>query len=227
MLLKTIKFKKIYYISIIFAIILLLLIFFLYKIVLATEGTEKTENNYIKWIDFNATERVLQDTSKLDITSHNENYEIKYNWIELLAYLSSKYYGHLDSYKKADLDKLINELNSGKTMEELSKGMSNYDYYLESYYAILGGFIGYYEIKNPETGTYEKKYGLKVFSPIARGYSYSHYDDFGNSRSYGYKRVHLGNDLMGSIGTPIIAIESGYVEACGWNQYGRLAYRHT
>ena len=25
---------------------------------------------------------------------------------------------------------------------------------------------------------------------------------------------------MGSIGTPIIAIESGYVEAMGWNQYG-------
>ena len=105
-------------------------------------------------------------------------------------------------------------------MEELSQNMANYDYYLESYNAILGGFIGTYEIKNNETNLYEKKYGLKVFSPIARGYSYSHYDDFGNSRSYGYKRVHLGNDLMGSIGTPIIAIESGYVEACGWNQYG-------
>jgi murein DD-endopeptidase MepM/ murein hydrolase activator NlpD len=25
---------------------------------------------------------------------------------------------------------------------------------------------------------------------------------------------------MGSIGTPIIAVESGYVEACGWNAYG-------
>ena len=25
---------------------------------------------------------------------------------------------------------------------------------------------------------------------------------------------------MGSIGTPIVAIESGYVEACGWNMYG-------
>lgn len=31
---------------------------------------------------------------------------------------------------------------------------------------------------------------------------------------------------MGQIGTPIIAIESGYVEALGWNQYGGLAYRH-
>ena len=56
--------------------------------------------------------------------------------------------------------------------------------------------------------------------PIAKNYSFSHYDDFGASRSYGFKRTHLGNDLMGSIGTPIIAVESGTVEHLGWNQYG-------
>lgn len=220
MLLKTFKLKKIYFIIIIFILILIVLLIFLYTSVFGNESTVVSNDNYIKWIDFNATEQVLKDTSNLDIKSHNENYEIKYNWIELLSYLSSKYYGHLDSYKKVDLDTLIDELNSGKSMQELSQNMSNYNYYYESYSAVLGNFIGEYEIKNNETGTYEKKYGLKVFSPIAKGYSYSHYDDFGNSRNYGYKRVHLGNDLMGSIGTPIIAIESGYVEACGWNQYG-------
>lgn len=26
--------------------------------------------------------------------------------------------------------------------------------------------------------------------------------------------------MLGSIGTPIIAVESGYVEAIGWNRYG-------
>lgn len=219
MLFKTFKFKKIYFIFLMLIFIIIFLLIFLCRTVFGDESTN-VSNNYIKWIDFNATEQVLKDTSALDIKSHNENYEVKYNWIELLAYLSSKYYGHLDSYKKSDLDKLINELNSGKSMADLSQNMNNYNYYLESYSAILGGFIGNYEIKNTETGTYDKKYGLKVFSPIAKGYSYSHYDDFGNSRSYGYKRVHLGNDLLGSIGTPIIAIESGYVEACGWNQYG-------
>ena len=66
----------------------------------------------------------------------------------------------------------------------------------------------------------EERYGLKAFLPIAKNYSFSHYDDFGNSRSYGFKRVHLGNDLMGSIGTPIIAVESGIIEHLGWNQYG-------
>ena len=33
--------------------------------------------------------------------------------------------------------------------------------------------------------------------------------------------------MMGQIGTPVIAVESGYVEAIGWNQYGgwRLGIR--
>ena len=66
----------------------------------------------------------------------------------------------------------------------------------------------------------EKHYGLKAFSPIAAGFYYTDYDDFGASRSYGYARPHLGHDMMGQIGTPIIATESGYVEALGWNQYG-------
>jgi len=66
----------------------------------------------------------------------------------------------------------------------------------------------------------KKSNGLKVFSPIAKGYYYSHYDDFGNSRSYGFSRVHLGNDLIGQVGTPIIAAEGGVIEALGWNQYG-------
>lgn len=223
MVLKAFKLKKVYFIVLLSLILILLFALFLIKIFFTDSfqaSTTVSTNDYIKWIDFNATEKVLQDTANLDIKSHNENYDIRFNWIELLAYLSSKYYGHLDSYKKADLDALVNKLNSGESMKEISEKMPNYDYYYNSFYAILNGFIGEYEIKNTSTNSYDKKYGLKVFSPIAKGYNYSHYDDFGNSRSYGYKRVHLGNDLLGSIGTPIIAIESGYVEACGWNQYG-------
>ena len=65
-----------------------------------------------------------------------------------------------------------------------------------------------------------RKYGLKAFSPIAKNFPYSDFDDFGVSRSYGFKRKHLGHDMMGQVGTPVIAVESGYVEALGWNQYG-------
>lgn len=63
-------------------------------------------------------------------------------------------------------------------------------------------------------------YGLKAFSPIAKGFPYSDFDDFGVARSYGYRRSHLGHDMMGQVGTPIISVESGRVTALGWNQYG-------
>lgn len=187
------------------------------------KANEPKEESYIKWVDFSPSYTILEKTANLDIKSHNDNSPVKYNWIELLAYLSSKYYGNLSSFNQKDLDSLIQQLNEGKTMEELSNNMPNYNYYLESYTSILSQFIGEYEIEvDSGSGekTFQKKYGLKAFLPIAKGYSFSHYDDFGASRSYGYKRSHLGNDLMGSIGTPIIAVESGYVEAIGWNQYG-------
>ena len=71
-----------------------------------------------------------------------------------------------------------------------------------------------------ENGAYVKKYGLKGYFPLARGFDYTHFDDFGVGRSYGYQRKHLGHDMMGLVGTPIMAIESGVVEALGWNQYG-------
>ena len=48
-------------------------------------------------------------------------------------------------------------------------------------------------------GKWKPQYGLKAFSPIASGYGYSHCADFGNSRSYGFSRKHLGNDLMGNL----------------------------
>ena len=67
---------------------------------------------------------------------------------------------------------------------------------------------------------WKRKYGLKAFSPIAASFPYTDSDDFGAARSYGYARPHLGHDMMGQVGTPIIAVESGYVEALGWNEYG-------
>lgn len=207
-------------IKIILAVILVISITATYFIIQTTVSAEESENkDYIKWIDFSVSDRMLEKLANLDIKSHNENYPVTYNWIELLAYFSAKYYGNLSSFKQSHLDELLAKLNNGETVAELAKDMKYYNYYYESYSAVLGGFIGNYSIQTSDS-TYKECYGLKVFSPIARGYSFSHYDDFGASRSYGYKRSHLGNDLMGNIGTPIIAVESGYVEALGWNQYG-------
>lgn len=159
----------------------------------------KQENNYIKWVDFTPTYEALDQTSKLDIESHNNpNSSVKYNWIELLSYLACKNGGNFKNYSNKDLTELKEKLESGISMAELTKNMKYYSYFYEAYDAVLHEYIGEYEIVTPQQ-TYEKKYGIKVFLPIAKNYGFSHYDDFGNSRSYGYKRVHLGNDLMGSI----------------------------
>lgn len=186
-----------------------------------SEGT--SENSYIKWVDFKGSASLLKTLANLDIESHNNDDAVKLNWIELMAYLGCKYGGDLSLFKQTDLDKLVTELKSGKSMAELTSGMKLYNYFFESYDAIFHEYIGEYTIETLDSDgneCYTKKYGLKAFCPIAKNYSFSHYKDFGTNRSYGYRRLHLGNDLLGSIGTPIIAVESGYVEALGWNQYG-------
>lgn len=192
-----------------------------------TSDNEEIEEkkDFIKWVDFNVTAEALNLTAKLDIDSHNKQNEDGpiYNWIELLAYLSCKNGGNFKNFSNKDLNALLEELKNGQTIEDLTQDMKFYNYYYESYSAVLGGFIGNYSIEvlqDDGSKSFQEKYGLKAFLPIAKNYSFSHYDDFGNSRSYGFKRTHLGNDLMGSIGTPIIAVESGVIENIGWNQYG-------
>lgn len=175
------------------------------------------KDGYIKWVDFNVTYKALSDCLDYDIKTYTTEQHV--NWIDLLAILASKGSGSFKNYKSSDLTKITEQTESGKSIEEITKNLKTYPYYKEAYTAVLGGFVGEYEIEKDD-GTFEKKYGLKGFLPIAKGYSYSHFDDFGASRSYGFKRKHLGHDMMGSVGTPVVAVESGYVECVGWNQYG-------
>lgn len=183
-----------------------------------------TGEDYIKWVEFNVSYEALCKAYDYDVNSQSE--DLKLNWIELLAYLGAKYGGNFSKYKQKDLDVLVELLRSEEeTVGSLTEDMKYYGYYFEAYSAVLAGLVGEYEIEipnenNPEEKVWVKKYGLKGFSPIAKHFPYSEYDDFGVSRSYGYKRNHLGHDMMGQVGTPIIAIESGYVEVIGWNQYG-------
>lgn len=223
MIFKAIKLKKKYIVIGILVIIVVVCLATIMPFVLAIEDEKVEEKTYIKWVDYNVTLDIMEKTAKLDISSHNNQQDVKLNWIELISYLASKYGGNFKSFKQVDLDNVVQRLKNGETMEGITADMKLYSYYIEAYTAILDEFIGEYQIEvKKEDGTKElqEKYGIKAFLPIAKNYGFSHYDDFGNSRSYGYKRVHLGNDLMGSIGTPIIAVESGIIEACGWNQYG-------
>lgn len=187
---------------------------------------EEEEEAYIKWVEFNVTYEALQRAYDLDVESYDS--EVHLNWIEMLAYLGAKYGGDFSRYSRSDLDSLAEVLTSGEeTIETLTASMEYYNYYAEAYDAVLGGLIGEYEVETSVEGDADSnetewvhKYGLKAFSPVAKGYSYTDFDDFGVSRSYGYQRNHLGHDMMGLVGTPIVAVESGYVEVLGWNQYG-------
>lgn len=191
-----------------------------YTPVTSDTGQDTNRQAYIKWFEFKATNEVLSQALRRDTASMQE--EIKLNWIEIIACLAAKYGGDFGRYKAFDMDSVCERLRAGETPAQICGSEKYYSYYYEGYRAVLGGFVGDYEIEeDTESGRkMVRRYGLKVFSPIAKGYGFSHYDDFGNSRTYGFKRKHLGNDLMGSVGTPIVAVESGTVEALGWNRYG-------
>ena len=178
-----------------------------------------SENSYIKWIDFSPVQEALSYAAYLDVESYGSDHHMR--MYEILAIYSTVTGGSYAKFKKTDLDLIIEKYRNGVSAEDMVTNRKLLRYYMEAYEAVLGSFVGEYYITDLSGKVIsEKKYGVRVFSPIAKGYGYSHYDDFGASRSYGYKRRHLGHDIMGSVGTPITAIESGYVEACGWNQYG-------
>lgn len=176
----------------------------------------------IKWVDFNVSYEALCAAYGWDVETHGTDHEV--HWIELLAYTAAKTGGAFDKDALQTLDKAAKIISRGeKTIQELTEGVKYYSYYKEAYTAVLGGMVGEFEEECADASgnkAYQKKYGLKAYFPLAKGFDYNHYDDFGAGRSYGYERKHLGHDMMGQTGTPIIAVESGIVEAIGWNQYG-------
>ena len=168
----------------------------------------------IKWVDFGVPYESLKYAMDVDIATKEQEKHI--SWIDTLALAACRTGGKcgLSSVKKA-----AGELKGDKSPEELLGDLYKYySYYHEAYSAVLGGLLGNYAIE--VDGQWKSTYGLKAFSPIAAGYGYSHCDDFGVQRSFGFSRKHLGNDLMGGLGTPIVAVEGGVVEAIGWNRYG-------
>ena len=168
----------------------------------------------IKWVDFDVPYESMKYAMDVDIKTFDQEKHL--SWIDILALAACRTGGKcgLDAVRKAAED-----LKKDQSIQELLKDQTKFfDYYHQAYSAVLGGFLGSYAIE--KDGQWTAQYGLKVFSPIAEGYYYTHYDDFGASRSYGFKRKHLGNDMMGSQGTPIVAVEGGVVEALGWNRYG-------
>lgn len=171
----------------------------------------EVSGEYIKWVDFNVSYEALCRAYEYDIATYGS--DIHLDWIELLAYEAAGNGGNFGVDAAGDIRKTAEKLIAGETtMEALTEKMKYYDYYKEAYTAVLGGFVGEYEIQEEQGGKYIKKYGIKAFSPIAKGFPYSDYDDFGVSRNYGYRRQHLGHDMMGQVGTPSCMIS--YIFFC-------------
>ena len=168
----------------------------------------------IRWVDFQVPYESLKFALDRDVATFEQEKHL--DWIDILSVAACRTGGKcgLTSVKKA-----ADELSYDKSPEELLGSLYKYyDYYRRSFDAALGGLVGAYAIE--VNGQWKQHYGLKAFSPIAAGYGYSHCSDFGVSRSFGFKRKHLGNDMMGALGTPLVAVEGGVVEALGWNRYG-------
>lgn len=184
--------------------------FFLILPLLAVPARAET----VKWVDFGVPYESLKYALDVDISTWEQEKHI--SWIDILVLSGCRTGGKcgLSAVKQA-----AEELKQDKSPEELLGELYKYyDYYHAAFSAALGGLVGSYAIE--KDGQWVAGYGLKAFSPIAAGYGFSHCDDFGVGRSFGFKRKHLGHDMMGSLGTPIVAVEGGIVEALGWNRYG-------
>lgn len=168
----------------------------------------------IRWVDFGVPYESLKYAMDVDIATSQQ--ELHLDWVDILTLAACRTGGKcgVTSVKKA-----AEQLKTGASPEELLGSLGKYyDYYHTAFEAVLGGLLGSYSMQI--NGQEKPAYGLKAYSPIAAGYGYSHCDDFGNARSFGFARKHLGHDLMGGLGTPIVAVEGGVVEAMGWNRYG-------
>ena len=89
---------------------------------------------FIKYVEFNPCFEALEKAMNLDIKSHNENDEIKIDWIEILAYLGTKYGGDFKKYKSSDIDNFVNKTKNNQK-EDLLRNLSSksYNYYKEAY----------------------------------------------------------------------------------------------
>jgi len=195
-----------------FSVFLLCLLFCLLAAENGYQGlaaSHSEDNDYIRWVDFDVSYDALCDALDLDIETYEQDLHIC--WIDTLAFLGTLYGGDFTRYRKADLLSMVTALQEGSSIDDLVSGYQYFDYYREAYGAVLSGLTGLRK---------DGSYGLTAYSPVAAGYWYTDSDDFGNGRSYGFARKHLGHDLFCSTGTPVAAVEDGVVEALGWNQYG-------
>lgn len=167
---------------------------------------------YIRWVDCAADEAAMRSALFLCRECGDRGQSVAFS--DVIAYVAARNgnrFGRGDAKIFADLS---DKLRAGGTVDEAAGDSKYYRYHKEAYAAVFGPMVGPVEADGRTT------VGIRGRFPLAAGYWYSHYDDFGNARSYGFRRKHLGHDIMGSVGTPVVAVEGGTVTEIGWNRYG-------
>ena len=114
-----------------------------------TVSEQGEERTFIKWVDFDVTKEAMQKAFRYDVDTCQQ--EIHLDWIELLAYLGTRYGGDFSRYKDSDMDAIAQRILGGEKMEEITVDMKYYNYYLEAYRAVLGGMVGTYRIEIPQS----------------------------------------------------------------------------
>ena len=182
--------------------------------VLLLSGFSSETQDFIKWVDLNASSQIMQKAYELDLKTYNTDKHAEF--IDTLAYITA-INGNKFNYKTdiKTFNAMVAKLENTDSVKTILGENKYFKYYKEAYTAIFSDFIGTY--KNSDN---EEKYGLKNYHPIAANFGFGEGDDFGNSRAFGFKRRHLGHDIFGYVGIPIIAVESGTVTELGWNKYG-------
>ena len=167
---------------------------------------------YIRWVDCAADEAAMRSALAVCRECGDRGQSVAFS--DVIAYVAARNgnrFGRGDAKIFADLS---DKLRAGGTVDEAAGDSKYYRYHKEAYAAVFGPMVGPVEADGRTT------VGIRGRFPLAAGYWYSHYDDFGNARSYGFRRKHLGHDIMGSVGTPVVAVEGGTVTEIGWNRYG-------
>lgn len=171
-----------------------------------------SSNGFIRWVDCKYSYEMLQAVYDACVARYGT--ATAFSFADMLGFLAYKNGNSFGVGDRKILAAALRGLDEGKSLETQGGGGKYYAYHRDCARAIFDGFVGLYTCDG------KTKFGLTAYFPLAAGYWYNHYDDFGNSRSYGYKRRHLGHDIMGSVGTPVVAVEGGTVTECGWNRYG-------
>ena len=209
--------------NVIVMVVFMLCLALLFNIASLMAGMQReVSSRVLTWVDFKVTAEAMEDALQYDIESRETDTPI--DWIDLLACMGARYGGDFKQYQKKFMYGIVERVQSGESMDDITADMKYFDYYSVAYESVLGGLVGYYSLQTEDslggTPVFEQHYGLKGYSPIAQGYAFSHSDDFCAARSFGFKREHLGHDLFNTVGTPIINVETCMVEVLGWNRYG-------